>query len=134
MVSLVAPLVSPTKGSQDQYALCLWDYTAMEDNEISFKAGNRILVLDLCNEDWYEGRIGAKVVFFPADRVELLSISTPLPLRALYRRPPPPPPPPTTRPCSSLHRLPHSFPLSARTAVSTKTKTWRRQPTAARIL
>ncbi|KAJ1554881.1 Rho GTPase-activating protein 27, partial [Cladochytrium tenue] len=71
-VTLVVPAVSVTTGAPARFARARWDYSAIEDNEISFKAGDRIEVTDLCNEDWYEGKIGGKVGFFPANRVELL--------------------------------------------------------------
>ncbi|KAJ3118528.1 spermatogenesis-associated protein 13 [Phlyctochytrium bullatum] len=54
------------------FARALWDYDAIEDNEISFKAGEVITIIELCNEDWYEGRIGNVAGYFPANRVELL--------------------------------------------------------------
>ncbi|KAJ3414186.1 hypothetical protein HDV05_006891 [Chytridiales sp. JEL 0842] len=57
----------------------LWDYSAIEDNEISFHAGDIIEVLDLCNNDWYEGRLGDVSGYFPANRIELLPESEPPP-------------------------------------------------------
>ncbi|KAJ3327002.1 Rho GTPase-activating protein 27 [Blyttiomyces sp. JEL0837] len=53
-------------------ARALWDYAAIEDNEISFRAGDVIDVLELCNDDWYEGRINGTVGYFPANRIEIL--------------------------------------------------------------
>ncbi|KAJ3198711.1 Rho GTPase-activating protein 9 [Entophlyctis luteolus] len=54
-------------------ARALWDYQALEDNELSFVAGDIVTVLDLCNDDWYEGTVdGAIVGYFPANRVALL--------------------------------------------------------------
>ncbi|KAJ3024486.1 UNVERIFIED_CONTAM: hypothetical protein HDU68_008114 [Siphonaria sp. JEL0065] len=53
-------------------AVALWDYTAVEDNELSFRAGDVIDVLDLCNEDWFEGSLNSKTGYFPANRVRLL--------------------------------------------------------------
>ncbi|KAI9092694.1 hypothetical protein DFS34DRAFT_285915 [Phlyctochytrium arcticum] len=53
-------------------ARALWDYHAIEGNELSFKAGAIISIIELCNDDWYEGQVGDKCGFFPANRVELL--------------------------------------------------------------
>ncbi|KAJ3088530.1 spermatogenesis-associated protein 13, partial [Quaeritorhiza haematococci] len=54
-------------------ARALWDYEAVEDNELSFNAGQIINILELCNDDWYEGQIDDVVGYFPANRVQLLS-------------------------------------------------------------
>ncbi|KAI8843180.1 hypothetical protein BJ741DRAFT_660220 [Chytriomyces cf. hyalinus JEL632] len=54
-------------------ATALWDYTAIEDNELSFAAGDVIQVTELCNDDWFEGSIGGRVGFFPANRVRIES-------------------------------------------------------------
>ncbi|KAJ3126662.1 hypothetical protein HK100_010133 [Physocladia obscura] len=61
-------------------ARALWDYEAMEDNELSFAAGDFITVLELCNDDWYEGatsKDAARIGFFPANRVVLLNQKSP---------------------------------------------------------
>ncbi|KAJ1549294.1 Rho GTPase-activating protein 27 [Cladochytrium tenue] len=71
-VTLIVPPVSVATSATVRFARARWDYSAIEDNEISFKAGDRIAITDLCNEDWYEGKVGGKVGFFPANRVELL--------------------------------------------------------------
>ncbi|RKO88748.1 hypothetical protein BDK51DRAFT_40640 [Blyttiomyces helicus] len=59
------PLVS-TSGK------ALWDYDAIEDNELSFKSGDLIEILELCNVDWFEGKLGQASGYFPANRVELI--------------------------------------------------------------
>ncbi|KAJ3243181.1 hypothetical protein HDU77_010515, partial [Chytriomyces hyalinus] len=42
-------------------ATALWDYSAIEDNELSFTAGDVIQVTELCNDDWFEGSIGGRI-------------------------------------------------------------------------
>ncbi|TPX68834.1 hypothetical protein CcCBS67573_g07028 [Chytriomyces confervae] len=42
-------------------ATALWDYSAIEDNELSFAAGDVIQVTELCNDDWFEGSIGGRI-------------------------------------------------------------------------
>ncbi|KAJ3131022.1 Rho GTPase-activating protein 15, partial [Physocladia obscura] len=61
-------------------ARALWDYEAMEDNELSFAAGDFITVLELCNDDWYEGatsKDATRIGFFPANRVVLFNQKSP---------------------------------------------------------
>jgi hypothetical protein len=55
---------------------CMTNQSNIQDNEISFAVGDIIEVLDLCNDDWYEGRAGDKVGYFPANRIELLKDSS----------------------------------------------------------
>lgn len=60
-------------------AIGLWSYTAQEvraiinkDNEISFNAKEMFDIIDLSNEDWYEGKCRGVVGFFPANHVKLV--------------------------------------------------------------
>ncbi|KND01063.1 hypothetical protein, variant [Spizellomyces punctatus DAOM BR117] len=53
-------------------ARALWDYSAIEDNELDLCVGDYIDIIELCNSDWYEGSINGKTGFFPANRVELI--------------------------------------------------------------
>ncbi|KAJ1550535.1 Rho guanine nucleotide exchange factor 4, partial [Nowakowskiella sp. JEL0078] len=55
------------------FASALWDYVPIEDNELEFKAGDIIDILMLCNEDWYQGRLGKSVGYFPANRVKIVN-------------------------------------------------------------
>lgn len=60
----------------------LYDYTGTSDEQLSFKAGDLLIVHDICSDDWWEGE------------VSLLASRRHLPL------PPPSPPPP---PLPKLH-------------------------------
>ncbi|KAI9350821.1 hypothetical protein BDR26DRAFT_930123 [Obelidium mucronatum] len=53
-------------------AVALWPYAAVEDNELTFEAGDVLEVTDLCNEDWFEGELQGRKGYFPANRVQLL--------------------------------------------------------------
>ncbi|KAJ3272286.1 hypothetical protein HDV01_005825 [Terramyces sp. JEL0728] len=53
-------------------AVALWNYIAQEDNEISFRAGDTIDIVELCNQDWYEGSINGSTGLFPANHVKLV--------------------------------------------------------------
>jgi hypothetical protein len=46
-----------------------FDFEAATDKEISFRAGDVIEVVGKYNRDWYKGRIGDHVGFFPANYV-----------------------------------------------------------------
>ncbi|KAI8825714.1 uncharacterized protein EV422DRAFT_137805 [Fimicolochytrium jonesii] len=62
------------------YVKAIWDYEAVEDNELQLKAGDVVEVVELCNNDWYEGKVIASegrqgpdiLGFFPATRVAFL--------------------------------------------------------------
>ncbi|KAI8920164.1 SH3 domain-containing protein [Powellomyces hirtus] len=73
----------PVSGAQPLYARAIWDYIAIEDNELSFVVGDIIEVLDRCNTDWYEGRLANEgsrdgnsqfVGYFPATRVWIIEV------------------------------------------------------------
>ncbi|XP_071990411.1 spermatogenesis-associated protein 13 isoform X1 [Engystomops pustulosus] len=53
------------------YAEALWDHVTMDDQELAFKAGNVIRVLEASNKDWWWGRIGDAEAWFPASFVRL---------------------------------------------------------------
>ncbi|XP_073439213.1 spermatogenesis-associated protein 13 isoform X3 [Dendrobates tinctorius] len=53
------------------YAEALWDHVTMDDQELAFKAGDVIRVLEASNKDWWWGRIGDAEAWFPASFVRL---------------------------------------------------------------
>ncbi|KAK6486290.1 hypothetical protein HHUSO_G9855, partial [Huso huso] len=53
------------------YAEALWDHVTMDDQELTFKAGDVIRVLDASNKDWWWGMIEDKEAWFPASFVRL---------------------------------------------------------------
>ncbi|KAM6178781.1 spermatogenesis-associated protein 13-like isoform 2-T2 [Rhynchocyon petersi] len=50
-------------------AEALWDYVTMDDQELGFKAGDVIQVLEASNKDWWWGRNEDKEAWFPASFV-----------------------------------------------------------------
>ncbi|KAI0351297.1 SH3-domain-containing protein [Trametes cingulata] len=42
-------------GDLGSWAIALYDYEAAEDNEISFKEGDRITHIEAASEDWWQG-------------------------------------------------------------------------------
>ncbi|KAJ3055843.1 Rho GTPase-activating protein 27 [Rhizophlyctis rosea] len=66
-----SPNAAPTLG-KGRYAKAVWDYEAIEDNEISFKAGDLLEITEMCNDDWFEGKLGDREGFFPANRVQVV--------------------------------------------------------------
>ncbi|XP_054992711.1 spermatogenesis-associated protein 13 isoform X4 [Sorex araneus] len=52
-------------------AEALWDHVTMDDQELGFKAGDVIQVLEASNKDWWWGRNEEKEAWFPASFVRL---------------------------------------------------------------
>ncbi|KAL0146249.1 hypothetical protein V8B55DRAFT_1469143 [Mucor lusitanicus] len=59
--------------SQGNVAVALYDYSAEEDNEISFAEGDTITQIEFVSEDWWQGLAsnGKTMGLFPANYVEL---------------------------------------------------------------
>lgn len=53
------------------YAEALWDHVTMDDQELAFKAGEVIQVLEASNKDWWWGRNEEKEAWFPASFVRV---------------------------------------------------------------
>ncbi|XP_041823605.1 spermatogenesis-associated protein 13 isoform X2 [Melanotaenia boesemani] len=53
------------------YAEALWDHVTMEEQELAFKAGDVIRVLDTSHKDWWWGRGGDKEAWFPSSFVRV---------------------------------------------------------------
>lgn len=53
------------------YAEALWDHVTMDDQELAFKAGEVIQVLEASNKDWWWGRNEDKEAWFPASFVRV---------------------------------------------------------------
>ncbi|TPX45552.1 hypothetical protein SeMB42_g03955 [Synchytrium endobioticum] len=58
-----------TELSGVKYVRAQWDYDALEENEISFKGGDMIKLIEAHNDDWYEGELDGIAGYFPANRV-----------------------------------------------------------------
>ncbi|XP_062988517.1 LOW QUALITY PROTEIN: rho guanine nucleotide exchange factor 4 [Elgaria multicarinata webbii] len=53
------------------YAEALWDHVTMDDQELGFKAGDVVEVMDATNKEWWWGRIMDSEGWFPASFVRL---------------------------------------------------------------
>lgn len=53
------------------YAEALWDHVTMEEQELAFKAGDVIRVLDASHKDWWWGRGADKEAWFPSSFVRV---------------------------------------------------------------
>uniref|UniRef100_A0A3B5L2Z8 SH3 and cysteine rich domain 3 n=1 Tax=Xiphophorus couchianus TaxID=32473 RepID=A0A3B5L2Z8_9TELE len=49
------------------YYLALYRFKAIEKDDLDFHPGDRIIVLDDSNEEWWRGKMGEKSGYFPAD-------------------------------------------------------------------
>ncbi|XP_078545103.1 SH3 and cysteine-rich domain-containing protein 3 isoform X2 [Lissotriton helveticus] len=52
---------------QTHYFVALYRFKALEKDDLDFQAGDRIAVIDDSNEEWWRGKIGEKVGYFPAN-------------------------------------------------------------------
>lgn len=68
--SVVLPLQLISDGSI-VYAEALWDHVTMDDQELGFKAGDVIEVVDATNKEWWWGRIMDSEGWFPASFVRV---------------------------------------------------------------
>ncbi len=53
------------------FAEALWDHVTMDDQELGFKAGDVIEVVDATNKEWWWGRILDSEGWFPASFVRV---------------------------------------------------------------
>ncbi|XP_057179009.1 spermatogenesis-associated protein 13 isoform X2 [Triplophysa rosa] len=53
------------------YAEALWDHVTMEEQELAFKAGDVIRVLDVGEKDWWWGMVGDREAWFPSSFVRV---------------------------------------------------------------
>ncbi|XP_064408409.1 SH3 and cysteine-rich domain-containing protein 3 isoform X2 [Latimeria chalumnae] len=52
---------------QTHYFVALYRFKALEKDDLDFQAGDRIAVIDDSNEEWWRGKIGEKIGYFPAN-------------------------------------------------------------------
>ncbi|XP_023573943.1 SH3 and cysteine-rich domain-containing protein 2 isoform X4 [Octodon degus] len=50
--------------------VALYKFLPQESNDLALQPGDRILLVDDSNEDWWKGKIGDRVGFFPANFVQ----------------------------------------------------------------
>lgn len=62
------------------YAEALWDHVTMEEQELAFKAGDVIRVLDASHKDWWWGRGADREAWFPSSFVRVSGLCDPLSL------------------------------------------------------
>lgn len=55
--------------ADDQAVSAIWDYKARAPHELSFRAGDSIVVLGQFDKNWWKGRLGDKVGYFPHNYV-----------------------------------------------------------------
>lgn len=53
------------------YAEALWDHVTMGEQELAFKAGDVIRVLDAQEKDWWWGLAGERQAWFPSSFVRV---------------------------------------------------------------
>lgn len=77
-VASVSPLPNQTSQSEDaEHAVALYDFEAQQEDELSFEAGDHLLVMTRCDQDWLYGCTvkNSKFGIFPSSFVHLGSES-----------------------------------------------------------
>ncbi|KAJ6577344.1 hypothetical protein B0H19DRAFT_1119333 [Mycena capillaripes] len=71
-------------GAQTVYAKALWGFNeqAQNSNDLSFRAGDTIEIIEETNSDWWTGRHNGRQGLFPSNYVEKLAPSAPSPYQA----------------------------------------------------
>ncbi|XP_017577621.1 spermatogenesis-associated protein 13 [Pygocentrus nattereri] len=59
------------KSGHAVYAEALWDHVTMGEQELAFKAGDVIRVLDAQEQDWWWGMVGEREAWFPSSFVRV---------------------------------------------------------------
>lgn len=66
-------LPAKQEASKQQKARAIYDYAAQETNELSFKEGDIITVVDkITDSDWWMGELNGKKGVFPTNYVEIM--------------------------------------------------------------
>ena len=53
------------------YADAVWDRMAMENDELSFRVGDVIEILDMTDDTWWQGSVREKSGWFPSSFVRV---------------------------------------------------------------
>jgi len=55
----------------EEWAVALYDFTAETEGDLPFQQGDRILVTDHIDDEWWSGRMNGREGFFPKAFVEV---------------------------------------------------------------
>uniref|UniRef100_A0A8C6X5A7 SH3 domain containing 19 n=1 Tax=Naja naja TaxID=35670 RepID=A0A8C6X5A7_NAJNA len=77
-------LFSKLEGQAGQWCDALHDFTAETQEDLSFKKGDCILILEQLDSEWYRGRLNGKEGIFPAVFVHVCSGTVKPKAKALY--------------------------------------------------
>lgn len=68
---------APAGGGLRQQVRALYNYDATEDSELSFKANERLVVLQKDDSGWWQGELNGRVGMFPSNFVEVVDPNAP---------------------------------------------------------
>lgn len=75
VTTAAASAAAPT--TMRQLVRALYNYDATEESELSFKANDRLIVLQKDDSGWWQGELGGRVGMFPSNFVEVVDPNAP---------------------------------------------------------
>jgi len=85
MAKPTPPKIAPKPGKVTVLR-ALYDYTAQQEDELSFNEGDILYLVDQSNSSWYKARCGRKCGLIPSNYVELKTSTVENPLHDAARR------------------------------------------------
>lgn len=61
--------MTPTK---NEYCTANFDFAPQDDSELEFKRGNKILIIDKSDANWWKGSLDNKEGWFPSNYVKFV--------------------------------------------------------------
>eukprot|EP01031_Cornospumella_fuschlensis_P028539 gene28539-34450_t len=62
---------APPAAAKKMMVVALYDHEAEADDELNFKAGEKVEVLETSDDGWWKGKVGGRVGLFPVNYVEV---------------------------------------------------------------
>lgn len=117
----------------DKYRKALFDFTGQNDDEISFKTGDVITVIDEIDKGWWLGEAHSKRGIFPVNYTEDYDLhAQPLPPLPPASSDSPPPPPPAAATVADILSEPTMAPQTRQPPISSQASLSRKRSTAIR--
>lgn len=76
-VHTAAAAAAPSAAPVKQLVRALYNYDATEDSELSFKANEKLVVIQKDDSGWWQGELNGRVGMFPSNFVEIIDPNAP---------------------------------------------------------